>query len=227
MSTKKTKVQPASNGQTTRGRNRAYDLILNDILRGNFLPGARLVESALAERIGVSRPPLREALFQREQEGFVRSELRRGFSVKPLSEREAREVFPIVGALEGLALAQSGTLAKSNLSKLREANKALLSCRGVPRKAVRADHRFHQLLLSHCSNSHLLTLIGNLHRILLRYEHLYMSEQGLIGVSVEQHNRILQAIAEGNIPAARQALEFNYQTGMDAVLSKILFEPKR
>lgn len=103
----------------------------------------------------------------------------------------------------------------------------MMACRGGPRKAVRADHRFHQLLLSHCSNSHLLTLIGNLHRILLRYEHVYMSDQGLIGVSVEQHNRILQAIAEGNIPAARQALEFNYQTGMDAVLSKILFQPRR
>ena len=227
MANKKTKTQSESNGQTTRGRNRAYDLILSDILRGKLSPGDRLVEASLAERIGVSRTPLREALFQLEQEGFVRSELRRGFSVKPLSEREAREVFPIVGALEGLALVQSGILAKSSLSKLREANKVLLACRGGPRKAFQADHRFHQLLLSHCSNSHLLALIGNLHKILLRYEHLYMSDQGLIGVSVEQHNRILQDIAEGNIPTARQALEFNYQTGMDAVLSKILFEPKR
>ena len=227
MAKKKTKAQSESNGEATRGRNRAYDLILSDILRGKLSPGARLIESTLAERIGVSRTPLREALFQLEQEGFVHSELRRGFSVKPLSEREAREVFPIVGALEGLALAQSGILAKSNLGKLRAANKALLVSRGGPRRAVQADHRFHQLLLSRCSNSHLLALIGNLHKILLRYEHLYMSDQGLIGVSVEQHNRILQAIAEGNITAARQALEFNYQTGMDAVLSKILFGPKR
>ena len=224
---KKARARSGSNAQTTRGRHRAYDLILADILSGKLPPGARLVESSLAERIGVSRTPLREALFQLEQEGFVRSELRRGFSVKSLSEREAREVFPIVGALEGLALAQSGLIVKSNLAQLRAANKVLLATGGGPRKAVRADHRFHQLLLSHCSNSHLLALIGNLHRILLRYEHLYMSDRGLIGVSVEQHNRILQAITEGNIAAARQALEVNYQTGMDAVLSKILFKADR
>lgn len=217
----------SSNGQSSRGRNRAYNLILTDILNGSLKPGARLVESKLAERIGVSRTPLREALFRLEQEGFVRTELRRGFSVKPLSEREAREVFPIVGALEGLALSESGVLVKSHLTKLRAANKALLAARGRPRIAIHADHKFHQLLLGHCSNSHLLQMVGNLHRILLRYELLYMSDPGLVGVSVEQHNRILEAIANGNIVVAREALQFNYQTGMDAVVSKILLKLER
>jgi DNA-binding GntR family transcriptional regulator len=59
MAKKKTKVQSAPNGQATRGRNRAYDLILADILRGKLSPGERLVESSLAEKIGVSRTPLR------------------------------------------------------------------------------------------------------------------------------------------------------------------------
>ena len=220
-------ASPSSSGQSSRGRNRAYNLILTDILNGSLKPGARLVESKLAEKIGVSRTPLREALFRLDQEGFVRSQLRRGFSVKPLSEREAREVFPIVGALEGLALSESGVLVKSNLTKLRAANKALLAARGRPRTAIHADHKFHQLLLAHCSNAHLLQLVGNLHRILLRYELLYMSDPGLVGVSVEQHNRILEAIANGNIVVAREALQFNYQTGMDAVVSKILLKIER
>lgn len=218
---------PLSSDQSGRGRNRAYDLILADILDGSLRPGARLFESKLAERIGVSRTPLREALFRLEQEGFVRSELRRGFTVKSLSEREAREVFPIVGALEGLALSESGALVKSHLPKLRAANKALLAARGRPGTAIDADHKFHQLLLAHCSNAHLLQMVGNLHRILLRYELLYMSDPGLIGVSVEQHNRIIEAISNGNIVLARKALQFNYQTGMDAVVSKILLKVER
>ena len=70
-------------------------------------------------------------------------------------------------------------------------------------------------------------MVSNLHRILLRYELLYMSDPGLVGVSVEQHNRILDAIANGNIGIAREALQLNYQMGMDAVVSKILLKLER
>src|ERR1700690_1934348 len=79
---------------------------LQELLIGAMIPVGRINESQLAKRLHVSRTPLREALVSLEREGFVMSG-GRGFAVPPLREREARAIYPILGALEGLALRSS------------------------------------------------------------------------------------------------------------------------
>ena len=71
-------------------------IVRERIVEGELAPGTRIKESRLAEELGTSRTPLREALINLEQEGFVRSELAHGFSVEPLSGREMRETYPIL-----------------------------------------------------------------------------------------------------------------------------------
>jgi DNA-binding FadR family transcriptional regulator len=73
--------------------------VLERILNGKLSPGVRVNESRLAKELGVSRTPLREALFQLEREGFVRSDRDRGFSVEPMSAREIRELYPMLWTL--------------------------------------------------------------------------------------------------------------------------------
>src|SRR5215471_12036634 len=107
---------------------RAFNELSREIVKGKLQPGARLVEAQLSARMGLSRTPLREALFRLEREGLVRTELRRGFSVSPLSEREARETYSIVAALESLGLRQS-LLVEPLVPRLREANKRLWTAR--------------------------------------------------------------------------------------------------
>jgi len=83
-------------------------IVLERIVSGTLAPGVRIKEARLAEELGTSRTPLREALIKLEQEGFVRSELAHGFTVEPISGREVREIYPLLWTLETLALRSSG-----------------------------------------------------------------------------------------------------------------------
>src|SRR5271155_3714457 len=74
------------------------------LIEHHLEPGARLVEAQLCSELGVSRTPVREALFVLEQEGFVKSDPARGFTVRQLNAQEVRELYPIIWTLEILAL---------------------------------------------------------------------------------------------------------------------------
>jgi DNA-binding GntR family transcriptional regulator len=218
---KERKPTSARATESARIAKRAYDLILAEILDGRLAPGTRLIEAHLAKRFGISRTPLREALFLLQQKGFVESEFNCGFSVKPLSEREAREVYPMVSALEREGLREGLPLIKSDLPMLQRANNALLRASQNALAAVKADRAFHLLLVGRSSNSLLLGTIRNLHRILFRYEILYMSDASLVRESVKQHASILASIEEERLEAALNALSRNYELGMRAVVNRL------
>jgi DNA-binding GntR family transcriptional regulator len=203
------------------GHDRIYEILLGQIIEGAFAPGARLVESRLAEGLGVSRTPVREALFRLHQEGFVLTSVGRGFSVKPLDEEEARELFPILSTLEGLALSLAGPLLALDVEALHDANQALVPLGRKPLKALEADTAFHQLLLRRCPNRSLLDMIDGVRRRLLRYEYVYMADETLIDVSIAQHEAIIDRIAKCDFDGAARALDTNYESGKALVLSKL------
>ncbi len=219
LNQRKSTIRPVA--ETARAARRAYDSILSEILDGRLAPGTRLIEERLAKRFGISRTPLRETLFLLQQRGFVESEFNRGFSVKPLSEREAREVYPMLAALEREGFREGLPLIKLDLPQLQKANSALLRARQDAGAAVEADRAFHLLLVGRSSNSLLLRTIRNLHRILFRYEILYMSDSALVSESVRQHASILAAIEKEGVDAALNALSRNYELGMQAVIHRL------
>ena len=114
-------------------RDRAYDAVLEGILDGRLPAGTRLVEASLSRELSLSRTPLREALFLLQREGFVETQLRRGFSVRPLSERGAREIYTIVANLEILAVHESWPQVVSLSKELRAINKRFFTARTTPR----------------------------------------------------------------------------------------------
>jgi DNA-binding GntR family transcriptional regulator len=205
----------------TSGHDKIYAILLEDIVEGALEPGKRLVESKLAERLGVSRTPVREALFRLHQEGFVLTTAGKGFSVKSLDEKEARELFPILSALEGLALSMAGTLLALDLKALRQANRALAPLARRPLEAIEADTEFHEILLRRCPSSSLLEMIGGVRARLLRYEYVYMKDETLIDVSVAQHEAIIDCIANCDPDGAVKALATNYESGKALVLAKL------
>ena len=208
--------------QTQAGeQDRIYEVLLAQIVENTLAPGARVVESKLAEQLGVSRTPVREALFRLHQEGFVLTSVGRGFSVKPLDEREARELFPILSALEGLALSIAGPLLALDVEALREANRALAPLARRPLEAIEADTAFHEMLLRRCPNSSLLEMIDAVRRRLLRYEYVYMADETLLDVSIAQHEAIIDCISKCDFDGAAKALETNYESGKALVLSKL------
>lgn len=203
-------------------RSDIFDKVLEQISSGVLPPGSRIVESRLAEEFGVSRTPVREALLHLEREGVVRSELSRGFLVNSLSRREIQETYPILWTLEGLAIRLGMSLLQASVPQLLALNAQFAAHAHEPAAARQADAEFHELLISRCGNSRLLSTIAHLRRKLGRYEQYYMQQADLIAISVKQHDEIIQAIAQGNLPQAQTTLEANWRFGMELMLEQLI-----
>ena len=202
-------------------RDEVYERVLARIHSGEFAPGTRLSDVALAEDLGVSRTPVREALLRLSRERIVAADLGHGFVVRPLVPDEVRDAYPILWTLEGLALRLSPTLPSETVAAL-DALTASMENAGVDWDALlRLDREWHALLLSRCPNEPLLTMIETLKNNLVRYERAYMQEAGNVRQSVSHHARVTAALADGDVDAAVEWLEHNWRYGMSAVLDSI------
>jgi DNA-binding GntR family transcriptional regulator len=202
-------------------RDRAYDAVLERILDGRLPAATRLVEASLSQELCLSRTPLREALFLLQREGFVETRLRRGFSVRPLNESEAREIYTIVADLEILAVRESWPQVVSLSKELRTINKRFFTARATPRRAVAADQEFHGHLVSRCPNDTLVGILQTLHRHVLRYEYLHMSDDVLAARSAVQHDEIIAGLERQHLGDACKAIARNYQEGISALKTYI------
>jgi len=194
--------------------------VRKSILAGRLKPGAKINESHLATTLGVSRTPLREALLHLEREGLVRSDLRRGFSVEPLSGREVRETYPLLAALECHAVRTSAQFLAPLLPALVRVNAQFRRARSA-RQALELDTRWHDILISPSNNSRLTSLVASLRRAIRRYELIYMSDTALLPTSAAQHDAILDAFRKHDMTTALEAIEANYILGMHIVLRKM------
>jgi DNA-binding GntR family transcriptional regulator len=197
-----------------------HQAVLGRIVRGELAPGARIKESHLSKELGASRTPMREALLYLEREGFVRSELARGFSVEPLSGREVRESYPILWTLEELALRASGPILGSLVEQLSKLNSDFVA-NTEPEHAIECDSRWHETLLASCPNQRLNQMLARLRATLRRYEHIYMRDSMLIAESASQHARVIEAISAKDTEAAVAALVGNWRFGMETLLLRL------
>ena len=206
--------------RSTRLREALIATLLERIVKGTLEPGAKIIESRLAAGLKVSRTPLREALLQLEREGLVRSDLRRGFTVEPLSAREVRETYPMLAALEWLAVRNSAGLLAGLAPELERINRDFAAARS-PQRALELDTRWHETLMSHCRNSRLIALVHRLRRVIRRYEYFYMADTRLVATSAGQHRAIISAIKRGDLAEMAAAIELNYSFGMDVLLRRM------
>lgn len=194
--------------------------LLSRLIRGELSVGTNINEVALAEEFGVSRTPLREALLSLELEGLLEARPRRGWWVAPLTPRVVREVYPIISALEVLALETADrTTLRAQLSELTDLNKSMHEVSHDPIEAQRADDAWHKCLIAACPNERLREIIATLKPIVHRYEFAYMRQEPSVPLSVSQHEDILEAIANEDISAAIQSLRDNWNHGMNVLLA--------
>lgn len=203
--------------------NRAYDRLRELIVRGQLGPGVRLVEASLATRLGMSRTPLRMALFRLSQEGYVDAlgEGRQArLAVAPLTEDDALEIFAIVGEVEGLAARRAAALPDSERAalamRLRELNAAMRRAADQPMvnagETIRLDTEFHQTFVEAGAGRRLLALFRTLKGQADRYIYLYYTTLTTeIRVSTAEHDQIIDAIAAGDDTRARRAVQDNWE----------------
>ena len=212
-------------GATGRGESivRAYEQLRQMIVSGRLAPGSRIVEAEIAERLGVSRTPARSAIHRLQQQGYVtaaeRSKERR-LIVAPLTQEDARELFEIVGQLEGLAARGAAALHRARrtpvVQRLRRLNADLSSAakqrRPDPMGIFDLDMAFHRCYVEAGAGPRLLGLHEATKPQAERYVRLYITSLiDEIATSVEEHNVIVRAIEVGDPPAAQQAVDANWR----------------
>jgi DNA-binding GntR family transcriptional regulator len=181
------------------------DEIRQAILSGRFAQGQRLVEDRLAEELGVSRNPVREALRTLESEGFVRIAPRRGATVARLSPEEGREVLEVASALEAqaarLAVRRSSPELVGRLQQISEAAWSAIR-EGRTEDVPRLHSEFHGTLAQAAGNSHLARIIASLRDTI---QWMYASKVQVRGPdSWREHEEIVRAMAEGDEEKAAQ-----------------------
>ena len=190
-------------------RQKVYEFLREGILNCEIAAGERLVETDLAEKIGVSRTPVREALHALEREGLVEAIPRVGYAVRPISEEEVSELCEIRLALEGLALRWAFEKDPAKLTE--ELKKNISLCRqridtGDIKAFVELDAQFHAWISRVAGSRKLLELTESIRRAMLRYRLKSIYRKETVERALSGHETIVKAIEAGNLPAVQQAL---------------------
>lgn len=184
-----------------------FDALRSAITSGALQPGERIMENQLAEQLRVSRTPVREAIRKLEQEGFVVMVPRRGTYIADISIRDINEVFEIRTALEVLAAGLAAErIAEEDLEKLERLLVEIgeLIDIGDNEKLVEADCRFHDILYNSTHNKTLANIVSNLREKFTPFRAISYAYPGRAKPSLEEHRRLVEALAQRNAPLAQQ-----------------------
>ena len=190
-------------------KDRAYTAIKAAILNLKLEPGTPLVESDLAEQLGISKTPVRDALQELEREGFVTRILFKGTYVTDVTMQDVTEVFQLRAVLEGLATFLAAPLFSS--AELDE----LASCLEAAEQALALGNLYHcsdlgrelhQAIIAKAENQRLTLLISNLDEHVQRFRVLSDRISGRLHTSVVEHRRILAALRQRDAAAAEHAM---------------------
>ena len=209
--------------QRSSAREQVYSTLRGWIVRGVLEPGERLRDGSIAESLGVSRTPVREALRRLEDEGLVESSASRWTKVSGLDLAEAIRLYPIVWSLEPLALRFAGTrLETAEIERMEAANDRLR--RAVDESdrvaASEADMDFHKVFTDASDNAELIRMLGELKTKLFRLEVVYFGGQELAEQSIAEHERVLEALRDGDYASAAGNVESNWKQSLKRLLDQ-------
>ena len=217
MRLSETEASPRANRATL-----AYRQLREAIVHGRLAPGTRIVETEVAERLGISRTPVRAALQRLHQEGYISTV--RGKSsrpqVSPLTREDAGELFEIVGEIEGLAARAASEKPPAErlalADQLKEVNDEYLRSaqgdRPDPNTLFDLDTRFHRTYVEAGARPRLLRLHNAIKPQAERYVRLYISAlTDEIATSVAEHKVIVATIGAGDPDQAQAAVVANWR----------------
>ena len=178
-------------------RDVVFQTLRQAILYGDLKPGERLMEVHLAERLGVSRTPIREAIRKLELEGLVVMIPRRGAVVASITEKDLKDVLEVRRTLEILACEVAcERITPELLKELKTAGEefgCLKETEDVNRLAE-ADVRFHEIIYAATGNDRLIHILNNLREQMYRYRVEYLKNDDIYPVLVEEHKKIYEGL---------------------------------
>ena len=190
-------------------RDVVFNTLRQAILKGELEPGERLMEIQLAERLGVSRTPIREAIRKLELEGLVLMIPRKGAEVAEISEKSLREVLEVRRSLEELAIElDCQRITPEELTDLEEAENGFARAveTGEVMAIAESDEHFHELIYQATANERLVQILNNLREQMYRYRLEYIKDEDRRQILVVEHEHILRAIRSRNMAEAKSAV---------------------
>ncbi len=205
-------------------RDEVYESLKRSILHGKLKGGQRLIEETLAEEIGISRTPVREAFHKLERDDLVTKLPKGGFAVKEFTKEDVDEIFGIRSALESYA-AYLATLHLSpeKLSQLEKKVKESEEAfdKGDETRLIELNTEFHDLIYRSCKSKKLIEMINNFRDYFYRYRsHLLHTEKG-VNYSIHDHRQMLEAMKKKNPRLVERLVRNHLARGKEIVLREI------
>lgn len=191
-------------------RDVVFNTLRQAILKGELEPGERLMEIQLAERLGVSRTPIREAIRKLELEGLVIMIPRKGAEVAKISEKNLKDVLEVRRAMEELAVELAcERMSDEGLEQLSlaqaEVAKAISEGQDLTNIAE-ADEHYHDVIYDGTGNRRLIQLINNLREQMYRYRIEYIKDKNKRVVLIREHEQITKALQARSVQSAKEAI---------------------
>ncbi len=205
-------------------RELVLDAIREAIINGNLKPRERLMEIQLAEELGVSRTPIREALRKLELEGFIVMIPRKGAYVADISFKDIADVYEIRAALEGLAAALAAErITDEELEEMERylVGKAEAIANNDIEKLVDVDTKFHELIYQASRNERLSNIINNLREQIQRCRITSLSVPGRMKESLQEHRAIVEAIQSRDTQLARQVAQDHIENAENIMMESL------
>ena len=182
-------------------RDVVFNTLRQAILRGELKPGERLMEIQLANKLGVSRTPIREALRKLELEGLVNMVPRKGAEVADITEKSLRDVLEVRKALEELSVQLAcEKITEEEIEELKrvaERFKDTLDDQDVT-KIAEADVAFHDVIYTATDNQKLILLLNNLREQMYRYRVEYLKKEEAYPQLIAEHEELIDNISKRN-----------------------------
>ncbi len=190
-------------------RDVVFNTLRQAILKGELEPGERLMEIQLAERLGVSRTPIREAIRKLELEGLVLMIPRKGAEVARISARSLRDVLEVRRALEELAIELAcQRMTEDEIADLQLAQedfkKAIAD--GDAMRIAETDEHYHDVIYGGTQNAKLIQMLNNLREQMYRYRLEYIKDSDKRKILILEHERVLKAVRERKVAEAKAAM---------------------
>lgn len=205
-------------------RDVVFNTLRQAILTGEMKPGERLMEIHLANKLGVSRTPIREAIRKLELEGLVIMIPRRGAEVAQITWKNLKDVLEVRKALDVLAIELAcERMTQEELQKLCKACEAFKDAtkNGDLRKIAESDVVLHDIIVYSTRNNRLIQLVNNLSEQMYRYRFEYIKDVSQHERLVKEHNDIYESILKKNKKAAADAVRRHIDNQEEAIIVQL------
>lgn len=205
-------------------RDVVFRTLRQEILTGELKPGERLMEIHLANRLGVSRTPIREAIRILELEGLVTMTPRRGAEVANITEKNLRDVLEVRRVLDALAASLAcDRITDEEKEQLRAACDTFAKATETKNVTTiaRADVALHDIIIKAAGNERLAQIVGNLSEQMYRYRFEYIKDASKHQSLIEEHRIIYESIIKQDKETAAKAVKMHIDNQEKSIINQI------